>query len=324
MKILQTLFLFILGFSTSLLAQKNNSGFITDDIDHFWTAYDKIINSKDNVEQYNYLNQLYLKKGSPGLKAIMEARDYTAKSYIDLINNYPLFWNSIRKNTLKAKNYAKVIATDVAKMKKLYPELKPANVYFTIGALRTSGTTGNGMVLIGAELAMADQYTETKEFPIGFSHLKPFFASRPDQNLGFLNVHEYVHTQQKTTLANNLLAQCTMEGVAEFLTVKATGKASPTPSIAYGKATGTKDKAVDKKGSVNTEIEKTNDEKIKAIFSSQMFNPSTGFWLYSNATNQFGQRDLGYYVGYAICEKYYEKASNKKLAIKRNDRTGLQ
>ena len=30
----------------------------------------------------------------------------------------------------------------------------------------------------------------------------------------------------------------------------------------------------------------------------------------------FKTRDLGYYVGYAICEKYYEKAADKALAIK--------
>ncbi|WP_316749868.1 hypothetical protein [Pedobacter gandavensis] len=309
MKTLHTLLSLIFFCTTSLFAQQNNAGFITADIDNFWIAYDKIINSKDSIEQYNYLNKLYLEKGTPGLKAIMEARNYTAKSYIDAINTYPLFWNSIRKNTLKAKSFAKGIATDVAKMKKLYPELKPANVYFTIGALRTSGTTLNGMVLIGAELVLTDSDTETKELMATLPHLKAYFDSKPIQNTGFLNVHEYVHTQQKTTIANNLLAQCTMEGVAEFLAVKATGKTSPTPAIAYGKALAEKDLSGDKKG-------KTNEERINAAFSAQMFNASNGFWLYSNMQNQFEQRDLGYYVGYAICEKYYEKASNKRLAIK--------
>lgn len=314
MKISPSLFLLIFCCITNLFAQKNNSVFMTNDIDHFWTAYDKIISTKDSVEQYNYLNKLYLEKGSPGLKAIMQARNYTAKSYIDAINNYPIFWTSIRKNTLKAKDFAKAIEQDVAKMKKLYPELKPANVYFTIGALRTNGTTLNGMVLIGAELAMADQDTETKEFPAAYAHLKPFFASKPIQGLGFLNVHEYVHTQQKTTDANNLLGQCTLEGAAEFLAVKATGKPSSSPAIAYGK--GLDQNNAQQIDTNPKDIKKTNDEKIQAVFSSQMFNPSTGFWLYNSAQNPFGHRDLGYYVGYAICEKYYEKAADKKLAIK--------
>jgi hypothetical protein len=50
-------------------------------------AYDKISSTKDSSLQYDYLNKLFLEKGSPGLKAIMQARDYTAKSYVDAINN---------------------------------------------------------------------------------------------------------------------------------------------------------------------------------------------------------------------------------------------
>lgn len=291
-----------LVFSLKLVAQKNTGKVVTDDIDNFWTAYDKVTSTKDSAAQYRYLNLLFIEKGSPGLKAIMEVKNYTAKSYIDAINNYPLFWNSIRKNTLKAKGIARTIEMDVLKMKKLYPELNPANIYFTIGALKTGGTTLNGMVLIGAEISMADQYTETKEFPSNYQHLKTHFNTNPIHDLGFLNVHEYVHTQQKTTEANYLLGQATLEGAAEYVAVKATGKPSTLPALAYAKIK-------DEKGIAN-------EEKIKAAFSLQMFNPSTGFWLYTNAVNQFGQRDLGYYVGYAICEKYYEKAKHKKQAIK--------
>lgn len=85
-----------------------------------------------------------------------------------------------------------------------------------------------------------------------------------------------------------------LEGVAEFVAVKATGKSSTAPAISYGRV---------------------NDAKIKGRFATQMFNSFTGFWLYSNAANEFNQRDLGYYVGYAICEKYYEKAKDKKRAV---------
>lgn len=40
-------------------------------------------------------------------------------------------------------------------------------------------------------------------------------------------------------------------------------------------------------------------------------------WLWSDAQNEFNMRDLGYYVGYAICEKYYNEAKDKKAAIKK-------
>lgn len=114
--------------------------------------------------------------------------------------------------------------------------------------------------------------------------------------MGFNIVHEYVHTQQKTTIGNNLLSQCVLEGVAEFIAVKATGKQSTLPALKYG-------------------YEKGNFEKIRAKFETQMFNAFNGFWLYQNAENEFKVRDLGYYVGYVICEKYYNKATSRKQAI---------
>lgn len=225
----------------------------------------------------------------------MEVRDYNSKSYLDAINHYPLFWNSVRGNTLKAGSYGTEITLNLEKLKKLYPELKPATIYFTMGALLSGGTTLGDKVLIGSEIAMADEHTITSELPEKFGHLKTHFKTNPINILVFTNVHEYVHTQQKTTASDNLLAQCTLEGVAELVAEKASGKSSTLPAIAYGKS---------------------NSKKVKKAFAGQMFNQSNGFWLYSNAENEFGERDLGYYVGHAICENVYNRAKDKKQAIK--------
>jgi hypothetical protein len=106
---------------------------ITTDITNFWNAYDQIITTKDTSLQFQYLNKLFIDKGTPGLKALVEVRDYSSKSYIDAINHYPLFWNSIRSNTLKASSYANEIATNLAKLKKLYPAIRTIKwPYFTI------------------------------------------------------------------------------------------------------------------------------------------------------------------------------------------------
>jgi len=292
----KTIILFIFVIVSFKTAFTQSYSVVTTDIDNFWQAYDKITSTKDSALQYDYLNKFFLEKGTPGLKAIMEARNYTAKSYINAINSYPLFWASVRQNTFKAKSCAKGIAANVQKLKALYPDLKPANVYFTIGALRTGGTTLNGMVLIGTEIAFGDKNTVTTEFPKGFAHLRPYFdANAGGAAIVFTNIHEYVHTQQKTTVASSLLAQSVLEGVAEFMAVKTTGEPSGVAALGYGPA---------------------HDAQVQQKFASQMFNPFMGFWLYSNAENEFGTRDLGYYVGYAICQKYYERAPDKKKAIK--------
>lgn len=106
LKLNSTTFLFLF-ISCAAFAQHRQSNLNTDDIPNFWIAYDQISASRDSTRQYELLNRLFLEKGTPGLKAIMQARNYTAKSYIDAINNYPLFWNSIRPNTLKTREMAK-------------------------------------------------------------------------------------------------------------------------------------------------------------------------------------------------------------------------
>ena len=291
---MKNLTLFLLIGITNVYSQ-NSDDVITTDIDNFWVAFDKIKTTNDTIKQAEYLNELFIEKGTPGLKAMMEVREYTTSSYINAINNYPLFWNSIRESTLKSKQLSKEIKVEIEKIRLLYPELKPAKIYFTIGALFSNGTTLNGNMLIGSELALADSTTNSSELPSYLDHLKPFFKNSPVESVVFLNIHEYIHTQQKTTIGTNLLSQCVLEVVAEFVAVTATGKPSISPAIAFGKS---------------------NLNEVREAFSKQMFNPFNGFWLYSNAENIFKTRDLGYYVGYAICEKQYLKAKNKKQAIK--------
>jgi hypothetical protein len=276
-------------------SQTINSNIITSDITNFWAAYDKITATKDSVEQYAALNTLYLDKGTVGLKAFIKLKNVSAKSYINAINRYPLFWQSVRANTLKTKESAEAIGLNINKLKLLYPELKPAKLYFTIGALKSNGTTMDSMVLIGSELAFASPQVETKELPKQFSHLKPYFDSNPIKEIVFLNVHEYVHTQQKSNIGHDVLSYCLLEGVAEFMAVKAMEKASPNSAIAFGKQ---------------------NNEVIKQSFIKDMFTENYDNWLWNSFDNAFKMRDLGYYVGYAICEEYYDKAKDKKQAIK--------
>lgn len=288
----------ILAFLMANCQSKHSSSkkIVTTDITHFWEAYDQIITTKDTVMQYQYLDSLYLQKGSPGLDAIRQARNYTPKDYIDAINQYPKFWTSIRKNTLKAGSYEAAFEKGIEKLAELYPEIKPATIYFTMGVFRTGGTTLDSLVLIGSEMAMTDKNTVTTEFPERQGNaLRTFFDSEPINDIVLLNVHEYVHTQQKP-IVHNILSKVIYEGVAEFVSTLALNTPSSTPAVAYGKR---------------------NPEKVRAIFEQEMFYPNNERkWLYSNAPNAFGIRDMGYYVGYQMAENFYNAAPNKKEAIK--------
>lgn len=294
MKRLLTLFTLV-TILVGCRTEQPSSNIVTKDVSNFWIAYDKITATQDSILQHKFIDSLYFEKGTDGLKAIRQARNYTSQDYINAINSYPKFWNSVRENTLKADQLSPELEKGIRKLKEIYPDSKPAKIYFTIGALRTNGTTVDSLVLIGSELALADINTPTNEFPENLSHLRSYFDSEPSKNIVFLNIHEYVHTQQKTTIGYNLLAQTVIEGVAEFLAEKALDINSPNPQIEFGKE---------------------NDTEIKAKFTLEMFSPYLYNWIWNSADNEFGIRDLAYYVGYKICDNYYNNATDKEKAIK--------
>ncbi len=295
-RLIKLFYLLIFSVFTNCAYEETTSVYvITDDIDNFWEAYDKIRMTNDSVLQRQYLKELFLDKGTEGLKGMMEVKQCTSEDYITAINKYPKFWNSVRSNTNRAKQFGEELKVGVNKLKKIYPDLKPVKIYFTISPLKSNGTTLNNKVLIGSELAMTDKNTVSAELlgRLGKNRRK-FFDTNPIQDLLLLNIHEYVHTQQEEA-SDNLLHYVIREGVAEFISVKALGLPSAIPAINYGK----------------------NNKRVREKFEEELFANNIYDWLWSDTKNEFGVRDLGYYIGYAICEKYYDQVQNKNEAIKK-------
>jgi hypothetical protein len=286
-------YLLAIAFCFPLLshAQKRNFKVVyTADIDRFWQAYDSVATTSDTVKQADFIQRLYVDKATPGLNAFMKARDYNAKLWTTLINKYPKFWKSIRSNTLDIKNQVPAITRSIENFRKLYPEMRPAKMYFTIGGLRSGGTTTDDMVLVGAEIATADKNTDASELG---DWLKNVFKNQQSSNLVALNVHEYVHTQQKAAEEKFLLAQAITEGAADFIAELVTRKKNNSVYMIYGRE---------------------HEQELKEKFLVEMFSGATGNWLYNGANNPHA--DLGYFIGYSICQAYYQHHIDKKQAIK--------
>ena len=264
---------------------------ISDDIDNFWTAYDSIRKTNDYSKKLNFINNLYIEKGTKGLKAFMEARDYNDTLYVKLIEEYPKFWNSVRPNTLTIKAKTAELNKAVENLKKIYPELKEAEMYFTIGGLRSGGTVTDNMVLVGAEIATGNSNVDTSEFKDNW--LKNVFAKQSLDNIVYLNVHEYIHTQQNGD-RNRLLNQSIKEGSCDFIAELAMGKPIQTLYLSYGRV---------------------HENEIKEQFKKEMFSNNFSNWMY-NGRQKGESADLGYYVGYEICKSYYHNSSDKSQAVK--------
>ncbi|WP_020567955.1 Ig-like domain-containing protein [Neolewinella persica] len=273
---------------------KNEITVVASDVQNFWKAYDLVTSTPDSASQAEILEREFFAPGTPGLAAIMGARRYTKEEYRQSINAYPKFWRSMRENMLKAPDLAGQIKEGGEKFFSIYPQQLPAEVYFTVGCFRTNGTIVDSLLLIGTELALAGPGVDLSEWPERMDGLRPYMESSPMENLVFLNTHEFVHTQQPSRQGYNLLGQSIFEGVPEFMATLALEQASTTPAIAYGKA---------------------NEAKVKAAFARDMGAEYFDKWTW-DADNQFGIRDLVYYIGFDMVEQYYKAAQDKQAAIK--------
>jgi hypothetical protein len=285
--ILACIFLFQ---SIALKAQTTKQKVFTEDIDHFWEAFDSVAVAGDSAGKVQLIQRLYIDRGSEGLHAFMKARDYSAVLYAYLIKTYPKFWASVRANTLAAKTKGVEIEKSILRFKQLYPGLKDANMYFTIGGLRSGGTTDGSNVLIGSEIATADPHTDVSELPNRW--LAGVFREQSLDNLVYLNIHEYVHTQQVSG-GSSLLASCIEEGACDFIAEKVMGTPIQRNYINYGRL---------------------HEAELKKDFLVEMFAPDHSRWL-ANGGNAPVMADLGYFMGYAICSAYYNASADKSKAI---------
>jgi len=270
---------------------QGNSKIYTSDIDNFWVAYDSIQHVEDFSDKLELINRLYISKGTKGLHAFMKARDYNDTLYVKLIGSNPKFWNSIRSNTLSVKDKAGELNEAVEKLKQIYPDLKDAEMYFTIGGLRSGGTVTDNMVLVGAEIATGNLDVDVSEFENDW--LKTVFAKQSLDNVVYLNIHEYIHTQQGRG-SSRVLNQSIREGSCDFVAELALEKPIKTQYLVYGAS---------------------RPDEIKLRFKKEMFSHDYSNWLY-NGGQKSDDVDLGYYVGYAISKSYYENAKDKPQAVK--------
>lgn len=269
-----------------------NQKIVSEDIAHFYEAIDAIQATKDSTEQLAALQKLFLDRASHGQQRMIDARRYSPEEYLNSINSNPQFWASLRNNTLDLSAFNEQLTSGANKLNKIYPEMEPATIYYTMGAHRSPGTGMDSVVLIGTEFALGDLNTVTTELR---PHLQNYYKTNPVEHLDFLVVHEYVHTQQND-MEHNLLELALYEGIADFVAEKATGKKSPFDAFKYGPK---------------------NWDKIRTRFEEHMFNPNKIYnWLWNSPDNEFGTSELGYFVGHKISSALYKKAANKKEVIK--------
>jgi hypothetical protein len=117
---------------------------------------------------------------------------------------------------------------------------------------------------------------------------------RDTHGLPRLAAHELVHYQQHERGSPTLLAQVFAEGSADFIASLVVPGTDTSDKYKYGFA---------------------HEHELWTEFAQQMHGTDLGIWLYRKPPGD-RPNDLGYFLGAQIARAYYEKASDKRAALR--------
>jgi len=288
MKKIPLLILFILIFG---IANSQNKQIIeTSDIENFWRAYDKLKYASNKTDSINIIQTEYIDKSTEYFKEFIKIRNFKAEEYISLIEKYPRFWISIRKETENVKNRKDEIEKILDKYESEIPNFKRPNVCFAIGCLRTGGTVSENLILIGTEIAASTPKTDKSELSNWLQSVIGTFG-----DIVSMVSHETIHTQQNGGYLRGLVEHTINEGVADFLSEKISGLTINKIAFTYG-------------------LENDCDLRKEFLEDFSINKNDFSNWLYNGNKSKNRPADLGYYIGYKIAEEYYNKTKDKKKA----------
>jgi hypothetical protein len=275
----------------------------TADITRFWVAYDALATARSQADSIATMQTLYIDKASQGFKTFLKKRNFTAAEYVQNIGRFPRFWATVRPLTERISSRLPEIEAVLNKLADSLPGFRMPDVCFAIGCLRTGGTTGKSLILVGAEIAAADSTVNKTSFS---AWLNSVVGNTGD--IVAMVAHEAVHTQQSGIPAGeifklmkhkklSLLNMCILEGSADFCTQQLLGININAGIHAYGKAHAC-----------------ALAKEFMADVDSNPFNYSK--WLYNGTQAKGRPADLGYYIGSEISAGFYTQATNKQKALR--------
>ena len=251
----------------------------TADVDLFWRAYDawKTIANSAPDRLAAILDRDYIKKGSQGVRDFVPDRIISADELAKMILKDPKYYEAVRGNTEKMQSFVPEIRNGFRRLKQIYPEAIFPPVYFVIGRRNSGGTDSENGLIIGAEM-FADTGSRI--------HLS---------EVASIVIHELIHYQQQAK-GEDLTTAVMTEGAADFIAELITGSHIDENIKPYG-------------DSHEEELWKKFQEDAK----KNDFKP----WLYNgDDEKRVGPPDLGYYIGYKICQSLYEISTEKEAALK--------
>ncbi len=262
---------------------------ITSDIPSFWRVFDNAtLTTAAELFQREYIDA-----GTLGVKGFLANRIVNGRYLAATVAARPRYYAAIRKNSLaldRSPEIKESIRAGFRRLKALYSEAVFPDVYFLIGRMNSAGTTSPDALLIGVEMNGRDESTPIDELTNWERAVTGRIADLPH-----IVAHELVHIQQSNA-ESTLLAFSLREGGADFIAELTSGAHTNRAQHAYGNA---------------------HEHELWEEFRNAMHGSELTRWLFQGDRSTDRPADLGYYIGYKVCEAFYRRANNKSEAVRR-------
>ncbi|MCJ2179179.1 DUF2268 domain-containing putative Zn-dependent protease [Novosphingobium album (ex Hu et al. 2023)] len=252
----------------------------TSDVERFYAIYD----AAKGEPSAEVLQRDYIDGGTDGVRQFVPHRIISGEALARTIAQDRQVYDHARHCLDVLPSVAARLERVFHKLAKLDPDATFPPVTILIGRDNIGGTTGKSGVLIGLEVACRSDWME----------------SDLSDRLLHLIAHEYGHIQQPPeldddTIPTTVLRQSLIEGVAELMAWLTSGSVSNTHLAVWTKG---------------------REQEIEQKFLRDKGNTDLSAWLYNGPGEPDHPGDLGYWVGYRIAKAYYQKAKNKRAALR--------
>jgi hypothetical protein len=257
---------------------------VTEDIVRFWEAFDR---AAPDFHPEPFAT-FYLARGTPGLKDFVSLRIGNAEELAKVVGSHPKYYASIRDSTLRIREMEPGIRASFYALKYLDADAVFPDIYFLIGRLNSGGTVSDRGLLIGAEMHGRTPKTPVDELSDWLRQVTASAAEIPH-----IVAHELIHFQQRYPESPTLLGQSIREGSADFLAELISGRPADQHLADFAAP---------------------REAELWGEFQQKMHGKDLTGWLYSASPGR--PQDLGYWIGYEITKSYYDRAGDKRQAIR--------
>lgn len=284
---------------------------ITSDLANFSYVFGKLKTAKSTEDTLTLIQTHLLQRASPTFKEYIEGKKQNGVNVLDMyhqsLRNYPKYYGSILKQSeiFYTKMLTSKIERAYKRLARVYPDAKLRPNVICFGFMDDGGKSLQSGQYVGLEVLACNDKADKSELN---SRMKNYLegASYDLNRIDELITHELVHLSQFRGDEN--FAK-TFKGTIKYI-----------PLLAEGGATFVTDFVYDFKATIgpglfyqeqwdycNNNQQKLWQDFLKATNHSPFF---------SGINPDYPVLRVGNYLGYQVCKAYFDKAKDKKQAIK--------